>query len=219
MVGTTHKKFFTLHGFWKNDCLVPWLTDRNETRQKGMEDGNVKRACCVCSYHVYEETGKVAVGEILACKREPQKAADRYAVAVKKDRTIIGHLPRKVSGLSLDGRYRKRTIWHHSKQPAALCSMHMLLYFVDVIICSKIYFVFFFLVVRTNYENIFTTKISRSTVHEVRLNRTQYHHTNLYNIGKEAWGFIPEFCTQSPNYNFMPHKTLTTITLIAHTIS
>ena len=37
----------------------------------------------------------------------------------------IGHLPRKVSGPSLDCRYRKRAIWCHSKQQAALHFMHM----------------------------------------------------------------------------------------------
>ena len=31
------------------------------------------------------------------CEREPRNSTDRYAVAVKKDGTIIGHLPRKIS--------------------------------------------------------------------------------------------------------------------------
>ena len=31
------------------------------------------------------------------CKREPENASDPYAVAVKKERTIIGHLPQKLS--------------------------------------------------------------------------------------------------------------------------
>ena len=37
------------------------------------------------------------VGESLVCERDPENASDRYAVAVKKEGTIIGHLPRKVS--------------------------------------------------------------------------------------------------------------------------
>ena len=32
---------------------------------------------------------------MLDCKREPGNAKDRYAVAVKKDVTVIGHLPKK----------------------------------------------------------------------------------------------------------------------------
>ena len=71
-----------------------------------MEDGTV----CVHGYDVYKEIWEVAVGKILSCEREPRNAADRYAVAVKKDRTIIGHLPMKVSGPSLDFWYHKRAI-------------------------------------------------------------------------------------------------------------
>ena len=55
-----------------------------------------ERACCVRGYHVYQEIWETAVGEVLACEREPRNTQDRYAVAVKKDGTVIGHLPRKV---------------------------------------------------------------------------------------------------------------------------
>jgi len=41
-------------------------------------------------------SGDAAVGEVLACNKEVRNAIDRYAVAVKKDGMIIGHLPRKV---------------------------------------------------------------------------------------------------------------------------
>ena len=59
--------------------------------------GEYERDCCVRGYHVYQEIWEAAVGEMLACERQPRNAADRYAVSVKKDGTIIGHLPRKVS--------------------------------------------------------------------------------------------------------------------------
>ena len=49
-------------------------------------------ACCVCGYHVYREIWEAAVGETLVCEREPQNGKDRYAVAVKKNETIVGHL-------------------------------------------------------------------------------------------------------------------------------
>ena len=39
----------------------------------------------------------MVVGESLVCERDPENASDRYAVAVKKEGTIMGHLPRKVS--------------------------------------------------------------------------------------------------------------------------
>ena len=52
---------------------------------------------CIRGYHVYREIWEAATGEVLVCEREPRNARDRYAVAVKKDGCVIGHLPRKVS--------------------------------------------------------------------------------------------------------------------------
>ena len=46
---------------------------------------------------MYEEVWEAAIGEVLECQREPTNATDRYAVAVTKAATIIGHLPRKLS--------------------------------------------------------------------------------------------------------------------------
>ena len=54
-------------------------------------------ACCVRGYHVYKTIWVAAVGEVLICRREPTNSADRYAIAVLKEKTIIGHLPRKMS--------------------------------------------------------------------------------------------------------------------------
>ena len=49
-----------------------------------MEENEV--ACCVRGYHVYKTVWAAAVGEVLICRREPTNSADRYAVAVLKDR-------------------------------------------------------------------------------------------------------------------------------------
>ena len=59
----------------------------------GMEE--FERIFCIRGYHVYKEIWEAAAGEVLMCEREPHNALDRYAVAVKKTGTIIGHLPRK----------------------------------------------------------------------------------------------------------------------------
>ena len=49
-----------------------------------------------------------AVGETLVCKREAENTFDRYTVAVKKEGTIIGHFPQKLSRVCLLFlRYRK----------------------------------------------------------------------------------------------------------------
>ena len=37
------------------------------------------------------------IREDLLCERQPFNVVDRYAVAVLKDDTIVGHIPKKVS--------------------------------------------------------------------------------------------------------------------------
>ena len=61
--------------------------------------GEKEVACCVRGYHVYKDIWAAATGEELVCSREPTNTADRYmyVVAVLKQETIIGHLPRKIS--------------------------------------------------------------------------------------------------------------------------
>ena len=56
--------------------------------------------CCVRGYHVYMSIWAATVGEELDCVREPTNPSDRYAVAVVKNGTIIGHLPRRISKVS-----------------------------------------------------------------------------------------------------------------------
>ena len=52
---------------------------------------------CARGYHVYESIWAAAHGERIGCIREPLNANDRYAVALKKDGAVIGHLPQKIS--------------------------------------------------------------------------------------------------------------------------
>ena len=61
-----------------------------------MED--YERECCIRGYHVYKEIWAAALGEQLVCEREPY---NRYAVAVVKNRTVIGHLPRTISRIEV----------------------------------------------------------------------------------------------------------------------
>ena len=46
---------------------------------------------------MYKDRWDAAIGEVLACEKEPHNVEDRYAVAVRKDEAIIGHLPRNLS--------------------------------------------------------------------------------------------------------------------------
>ena len=55
-----------------------------------------ERNNCVRGYHIYKNIWDAVIGE-LQCERELDNESDRYVVAIKKDRTIIGHLPRAIS--------------------------------------------------------------------------------------------------------------------------
>ena len=48
-------------------------------------------------YHIYKNFWDAVIGEELQCERELDNVSDRYAVAVKKDGTIIGHLLQNIS--------------------------------------------------------------------------------------------------------------------------
>ena len=56
-----------------------------------------EKECSIRGYHVYKEIWEAAIGEELDCRREPSNAIDRYAVAVMKSGTVVGHLPKKLS--------------------------------------------------------------------------------------------------------------------------
>ena len=53
----------------------------------------------VRGYHVYKDIWAASVGEYLPCRRETTNLADRFAVAVMKGRTVVGHIPRKISNV------------------------------------------------------------------------------------------------------------------------
>ena len=49
-------------------------------------------------YHVYETLWIPVIGECLLSEREPDNPKDKYAVCVKKENRIVGHLPLGKSG-------------------------------------------------------------------------------------------------------------------------
>ena len=51
----------------------------------------------VRGYHIYQDVWSAGVGEQLTCDREPGNRHDTFAVAVKKDEVIVGHVPRCIS--------------------------------------------------------------------------------------------------------------------------
>ena len=48
----------------------------------------------ITGYHVYKEFWEPEHGESLTVENEPYNVQDRFAVAVKKNDKVIGHLPR-----------------------------------------------------------------------------------------------------------------------------
>ena len=47
----------------------------------------------VKGYHEYKSIWTPKIGEKLQTKREPENLVDKYAVCVKKNHKIVGHLP------------------------------------------------------------------------------------------------------------------------------
>ena len=45
-------------------------------------------------FHVYQEIWTPVIGECLECRHEPRNVEDKNAIAVIKDETVIGHVPR-----------------------------------------------------------------------------------------------------------------------------
>ena len=57
-----------------------------------MNESVCERNSCVHGQHIYKNVWDAIIGEELQCERELVNESDRYAVAVRKDGTIIGHL-------------------------------------------------------------------------------------------------------------------------------
>ena len=62
---------------------------------------------CVRGYHVFQTMWTAAIGEELVCTREATNAADRYAITIKNEENVIGHLTKR-NFLSMFGVLTKR---------------------------------------------------------------------------------------------------------------
>ena len=54
---------------------------------------------CIRGHHVYRDIWSPTIGEELMCKRETTNDKDRYAVAVMRESTVMGHVPRVISAV------------------------------------------------------------------------------------------------------------------------
>ena len=64
-----------------------------------MEDNEFVAESVVRGHHVYKDIWTPRMGETLQCLREEGNSKDRFAVAVYKDLSIVGHVPRAISTL------------------------------------------------------------------------------------------------------------------------
>ena len=48
----------------------------------------------VRGYHIYKDIWDATIGEELQCARESDNSNDRYAVAVRKNDAVVGHVTR-----------------------------------------------------------------------------------------------------------------------------
>ena len=62
----------------------------------------------VRGYHVYQNIWRPVDEECIVCRREPENAEDKNAVAVVKDGFVVGHVPKCFSlWISMFLRFRK----------------------------------------------------------------------------------------------------------------
>jgi len=54
---------------------------------------------CVRGYHYYQNIWDPFLGEVLPCVQEDGNPHDRYAVAMQKSSSVVGHVPRRISTL------------------------------------------------------------------------------------------------------------------------
>ena len=66
------------------------------------EDFEVSFCSVIRGFHVYQAIWTPTIGEELSTDREHGNPADRFAVAVQKSGTTVGHIPREIS----------KTSWH-----------------------------------------------------------------------------------------------------------
>ena len=66
------------------------------SRQQNME---VSVTSCVRGYHEYQDIWTPFIGETLLRGREEDNSHDRYAVAIYKLATVVGHVPHTISYL------------------------------------------------------------------------------------------------------------------------
>ena len=70
----------------------------------------------VRGYHEYRGVWAASIGEELPCRRERGNAHDSFAVAVKKDGRVVGHIPTRISSTIEGLRHCQLKIVEHNEK-------------------------------------------------------------------------------------------------------
>ena len=76
-------------------CVIELIVRLTETAHHGKK----KMECVIRGYHVYRAICAAPIVNELVCTREARTMANRYALTVMNEETIIAHLPRKIHKL------------------------------------------------------------------------------------------------------------------------
>ena len=79
---------------------VTCATPRPRGRVKDMDRESFSVEAMVRGYHAYKDVWAAVHGEELSCQREVGNRFDSFAVAIMRDETVVGHVP-KISVCSL----------------------------------------------------------------------------------------------------------------------
>ena len=64
-----------------------------------MTSSSFEMESMIRGYHIYKDIWMAVDGEVLQSRRETSNGLDPFAVAVVKDSTVVGHLPRRISAV------------------------------------------------------------------------------------------------------------------------
>ena len=90
--------------------------DQNEI--KVIVTRNFEMVSYVKGYRMYETLWNPLIGEFLSCEREPDNPMDKYAVCVKKENKIVGHLL-----LGKSGKFVKTTFYFVRADELSSCKI------------------------------------------------------------------------------------------------
>ena len=83
---------------WHECVLIKVDRLLNSAKTVAMETFQVEK--CVRGHHIYKDVWSPSLGEVLQCTRELDNTKDRYAVAVVRRSTVVGHIPHKIAAAS-----------------------------------------------------------------------------------------------------------------------